>query len=269
MSDWGQESEQLFRSAKRGLSPSHGDRERVRARVAAKLGAAVVGAGVAGALASTTSNAAGATAAAAGAAGGGTAAVATKGVTLALIAKIVAPILVVGAGVVAAPRIAARIAAPSAPSAITVAAAPASPIVPRAATPTVLPTAAAPPVPEPLPTIDISALPALAPAAAPARASSSPASPSAASSAALSAEEALLVGEIDTALRSGDSATALRLSAEHERRFPRGVLSEEREGARVVARCMSGATATSGATAFLAAHPRSPMRARILAACEK
>jgi hypothetical protein len=85
----------------------------------------------------------------------------------------------------------------------------------------------------------------------------------------MTAEEALLVGEIDDALRSGDGGGALRLAAEHERRFPRGVLTQEREGARVVARCMNGAKGSSGAEAFLAAHPKSPMRARIVAACGK
>jgi hypothetical protein len=116
--------------------------------------------------------------------------------------------------------------------------------------------------------MDITALPAapLQPAAA---AAPAVAAPSAASSAAISTEEALLVGEIDTALRSGDATTALRLASEHERRFPRGVLAQEREGARVVARCMTGAGTASGAATFLAAHPRSPMRARIVAACGK
>ena len=61
----------------------------------------------------------------------------------------------------------------------------------------------------------------------------------------------------------------MTLAAEHERRFPRGTLAQERDGARVVARCMSGAKSSSGAEAFLAAHPRSPMRARIVAACEQ
>ena len=71
------------------------------------------------------------------------------------------------------------------------------------------------------------------------------------------------------ALRSGDSGGALRLAAEHQRRFPQGVLVEEREGARVVARCSSGRgpSASDAATALLATHPRSPMRARINAAC--
>jgi hypothetical protein len=81
-------------------------------------------------------------------------------------------------------------------------------------------------------------------------------------------QEARLVGEIDNALRTSNPAAALRLVAEHQRRFPHGVLAEEREGARVVARCLSGSVAgAAGAARFVAAHPRSPMRARILASC--
>jgi hypothetical protein len=79
-------------------------------------------------------------------------------------------------------------------------------------------------------------------------------------------EEARLIGELDAALRSGDGMRALRLTDEHARRFPHGTLADERDGGRVLARCMSGSGA-SGADAFLAAHPRSPMRARIVSAC--
>jgi hypothetical protein len=80
-------------------------------------------------------------------------------------------------------------------------------------------------------------------------------------------EEARLVGALDAALRSGDGPRALSLADEHARRFPHGSLADEREAGRVLARCMTGARAASGADAFLAAHPRSPMRGRILATC--
>jgi hypothetical protein len=80
-----------------------------------------------------------------------------------------------------------------------------------------------------------------------------------------SADEVALVAEIDAALRAGDGGRAMQLASDHERRFPRGLLVEEREGARVIARCMGGSR--SGAAAFLAAHPRSPMRARITTVC--
>jgi len=265
VSDWGQESEQLFRTAKRGLSPAHGDRERVRARVAAKVGAALVGVGVAGAVVTATSKAAGASAGAGAGAGAGVGAgagaVATKGFTLGLLAKVLAPIVLAGAGVASAPHVIARVA----PRSHAMPPTPTEPATPALALPAaVIPPAALAPNAA-VPAMDIAALPAAPSSHAPIRT----AAPTPAASAALSADEALLVGEIDTALRGGDAAGAMRLASEHERRFPRGVLAQEREGARVVARCMTGATATSGAAAFLAAHPRSPMRARIVAACDK
>jgi hypothetical protein len=71
---------------------------------------------------------------------------------------------------------------------------------------------------------------------------------------------------MDAALRAGDGARALRLADDHERRFPDGLLVEEREGARVVARC-SSAPSAAAADEFLRAHPRSPMRVRILSVC--
>jgi rhodanese-related sulfurtransferase len=108
--------------------------------------------------------------------------------------------------------------------------------------------------------------PTVAPAAARARPALSP-SPSPTAPRTLASEEASLVGAIDAALRGGDGAGALGLAAEHERRFPHGALAQEREGARVVARCMSGQRSAAAASSFLAAHPRSPMRARIGAAC--
>ncbi len=319
MSDWGHESADLFRTARRGLSPSAGDRERVRGRIRAKIAAAAVGAAVTGAAAkaagatssagaaSAGAGAAGAGAASAGAAGAGGAgaagiagagaSVATKGLSLALIAKIAVPIVLAGAGIVAVPRVLAPRPAPPAPlAAARVVVAPsrtpsaASAIVPSTSeaagyvgaidatdaagavgaedreavpvpVPVAVPVAARAHVPEspaPLRT-SASAHRAAGPVAA-----APPSAP-----AASDGEEAALVGAIDAALRSGDSGGALRLAAEHQRRFPQGVLVEEREGARVVARCSSGRgpSASDAATAFLATHPRSPMRARINAAC--
>ena len=269
MSDWGHDSEQLFRNAKRGLTPSQGHRARVRARIAAKVGAA--GLGLAGAV-MASSKAAGATAPAAasagagGGAGAGAGAVAAKGLTLALVAKIVGPIVIAGAVVAVTPRIA-GLATASAPAPVNAPVTSHAPVATSTAASLGTPTPTATPYlggAASLPTVDIAALPA---ASAPAEVPAPPRVSSTAPSAAITAEEALLVGDIDTALRANDAATALRLAAEHERRFPRGVLSEEREGARVMARCMTGAQATSGASAFLAAHPRTPMRARIVAAC--
>lgn len=279
MSDWGHESEDLFRSARRRLSPTAGDRERVRARIRAKVAAAAVGAAVTGAAAKAagaTSSAGAATGAAGAGAAGAGAGIAGKGLSLALLAKIAVPLVIAGAGLAAAPHVIAS-RAPVAPAAVaqTAVAAPFAP----------------PPLPAPAP-VAVEALPTVAIVPAVARATSpavprvvtarpapsvaaletdhgpSPAAAPAPSSA-NEAEEAALVGAIDAALRSGDSAGALRLAADHQRRFPQGVLSEEREGARVVARCMASRSpsASDAATAFLASHPRSPMRARIAATC--
>ena len=192
-----------------------------------------------------------------------------------MIAKIAVPIVLAGAGLVAVPRVLAPRPAPPAPlAAARVVVAPsrtlsaASAIVPSTseAAGSVGATGAAgaedredvPESPAPLRT-SASAHRAAGPVAA---------APSSAPGAS-DGEEAALVGAIDAALRSGDSGGALRLAAEHQRRFPQGVLVEEREGARVVARCSygRGPSASDAATAFLATHPRSPMRARINAAC--
>jgi hypothetical protein len=273
VSDWGQESEALFRSARRGLSPSQGDRERVRARIAAKLGAAAVGVGVAGAMATATSKAAGAAGAGAGASAGagagaaaGVGAAASKGLTFALVAKIVAPLVIAGATVAVAPRVmshAVPTSAPVAENANANANASANAKANASANASANANASA----DAVPAVSVDSLPAVVPP--PSIVIRPNAAPGPSNGASLSADEALLVGEIDTALRGGDAATALKLAADHERRFPRGVLGQERDGARVVARCMSGAKSASGADAFLAAHPRSPMRARIIAACEK
>ena len=215
----------LLRSGRSSMEPTREDRERVRNRLAAKLGAAAVGATIT----TTTAKAAGATAAA-------------KTGTAALALKIFLPLLVLGgAAAIATPRLLHRAAAP-APAPV------AAPVVVAAT---------APPV-EPVTSVSVDELPTVTtpkPALAkkPVTLVTDP------------AEEAKLVASIDAALRAGDSATALRVADEHAKKYPNGVLVEEREGGRSIARCMSGSR--SSADAFLAAHPRSPMRARIVAAC--
>lgn len=82
--------------------------------------------------------------------------------------------------------------------------------------------------------------------------------------------EVALLGRMTQSLARGDAATTLSLANEHERAYPKSVFSEEREGARAVARCMTQpADAQKQATrdAFLARFPHSPMRARVLATC--
>jgi hypothetical protein len=100
----------------------------------------------------------------------------------------------------------------------------------------------------------------LAPSAKPA-----PASPSADP-----AEELTLVRAMQQALRSGDSARALSLAAEHARRFPKGALVEEREGVRAVAQCRLAAPEARPAllSAFERRFSGSPYAARVKAACQ-
>lgn len=83
------------------------------------------------------------------------------------------------------------------------------------------------------------------------------------------AEETRLVRGAETALRQGNSAEALALLAEHARRFPQGVLAEEREGERAIATCTSASPEARAAAAarFRRAHPDSAMLPRVAAAC--
>ena len=220
MSAWEHESADLFRDGKDAMAPTSADRERVRAKLAAKLGAAAVGA----TLTTTAKPAAGAA-------------------KLTLIGKIALPIFVLG-GTAAVTAHLSR--------------APAPPLAVAPAIPHVEPSLrAAPPVTTG--TVSVDDLPSAAPsvtAVAKKAATPPPGDP---------LEESRLVARIDAALRDGDAALALRLADEHARTFPSGVLVEEREGGRAIARCMSGSRGSGDA--FLAAHPRSPMRGRIVAAC--
>lgn len=54
------------------------------------------------------------------------------------------------------------------------------------------------------------------------------------------AREVDILSRAASELRAGRAANALKALDEHERRFPNGVLSEERRGARVQALCMLG-----------------------------
>ena len=239
MSGWAHPSRDLFRAGRGAMAPTAADRERVRARLAAKLGAAAMGAAI-----TTTSTATGAAGGTAGA--GGTV---TKGGGLALFAKLGVSIVILG-GVasIATSRLLSHrdpIDAATATSLVAPVTAPSS-------------TNEAAPVATATNTISVDDLPS----APKAPATAAPKKTAAASD---PAEEARMVAQIDEALRSSDTARALAHADEHAKKFPNGVLVEEREGGRAIARCMAGSR--SSADAFLAAHPRSPMRVRILAAC--
>jgi hypothetical protein len=78
-------------------------------------------------------------------------------------------------------------------------------------------------------------------------------------------EESQLISSARTALRGGDAAGALQLLDRVERRYPRGVLVQEREALRVEALAALGRTAEARAhaDAFVRAYPKSPHLARV------
>jgi hypothetical protein len=73
-------------------------------------------------------------------------------------------------------------------------------------------------------------------------------------------EEVASVDAARSALAAGDTAGALRALDDHDRRFPGGMLGPEATVVRIEALVHRGDRAAAGrlATAFLAAHPRSP-----------
>jgi outer membrane protein assembly factor BamD (BamD/ComL family) len=83
------------------------------------------------------------------------------------------------------------------------------------------------------------------------------------------AVETSLVRGADEALRAGDAARALALLEEHARRFPHGILAEERSAERVSALCKLGRIddARVEANQFLAATPDSPLSTSVRASC--
>lgn len=83
------------------------------------------------------------------------------------------------------------------------------------------------------------------------------------------AEETALLQRAQRELQDGDPERALELLDREGGRHEGGVLQEEREAARVIALCRAGRVAEGHAAQrrFLAAHPRSPHRTRVLAAC--
>ncbi|HEX2880004.1 MAG TPA: hypothetical protein VHO25_10775 [Polyangiaceae bacterium] len=82
-------------------------------------------------------------------------------------------------------------------------------------------------------------------------------------------DELTLVRGAQQHLNRGEPAAALSLLSEHARRFPSGVLSEEREASRVLALCSlgKGAAARALANDFVRRAPRSPFVDRVRAAC--
>jgi outer membrane protein assembly factor BamD (BamD/ComL family) len=85
------------------------------------------------------------------------------------------------------------------------------------------------------------------------------------------AEELELLRSAEVEFHAGSPAQALALLDEHARRFPRGVLVEERRASRILALCRLGqaAAARSEADAFVAQYPSSPFVERVRRACAR
>lgn len=84
----------------------------------------------------------------------------------------------------------------------------------------------------------------------------------------LEAELALL-RDAKKSLDDGNSTRALAILDEHQRKFPDGILAEERASTRVFALCSAGRTAEAKTSAqdFLAKYPRSPSAPRVRSSC--
>jgi TolA-binding protein len=85
------------------------------------------------------------------------------------------------------------------------------------------------------------------------------------------AQEVALLSRATTALRSGRPEEALKALAEHQRQFPKGVLTEERRAARAQALCTLGrhGEARADLSTLAKTAPQSPQAARARQACGK
>jgi hypothetical protein len=82
-------------------------------------------------------------------------------------------------------------------------------------------------------------------------------------------EEVAILSRAGAALRNGNPALALKALDEHRRRFPSGVLVQERSAARVQALCALGRVAEGRAELgrLEKRAPQSPLTARARKAC--
>jgi hypothetical protein len=83
------------------------------------------------------------------------------------------------------------------------------------------------------------------------------------------AAETSLLRRARAALAGGNAAGCLSLLSQHAKRFPIGVLAEERDALRVVALCSHGRIedGKKAAATFRRVHPGSPLRGRVDSAC--
>jgi hypothetical protein len=286
------EREALFAQARRAAAPKENDRRQVRTALARRLAATAtatvtttaVKAAASGASTANVAGAAGISAlaktlvavvAVAVVAGGAAIATTTSSAPVIPVTRVVsapraaAPSLASPPGSVAriTPQAEPRHAAPSpvqasAPTSTSPSLGP-SPTTPRSG-PRRDPIAVAA---EPRPSAFVAPAPAPASMATPPLAPVAPVAPTASPSDV--AAEIGLMADMQSALRDGDARGVLSLVGEHDRRFPASAWAPEREGARVLARCMEAAPheARTLGQAFLDAHPLSPLSGRVRATC--
>ena len=254
--------------------PAPSDKDRMRARLAASIGASIVGGAVAGAAVKSVSASTTATAMLKGATGG------AAGTTL--LAKILAGAMVASAltvGYVAGRR--SDVEATRAPSSADPPA-PASGRAPSTTTTIMTPPSASPAAPstvEETTAVATSRVPAGAsvvgqkPAPASVRATDvAPPAPAAASAPPINEStegEAALLQRARTAIDAGDGVTALDALDAGDRRFPSGMLGDQRQAERIIAMCTIARVPLTKERAerFLADRPRSQQAERIRKAC--
>ena len=83
------------------------------------------------------------------------------------------------------------------------------------------------------------------------------------------ADELALLAKAQKALRDGEPAQALTHAHEHRQRIPRGTLREERYGIEALARCALGEDGAQVVAALTRLSPSSPLLGRVRAACEQ
>ena len=245
MNEWNHDAKRLLEGGRDAFTPEQDRRERVRAKLAATLGAAAFSAAVA---AEATAPAA--------------------KLNKLLFAKLMVPVglaaLVLAAVALMWPKPPAQVGAKSAASAAAQVAA----SVPTAAhiiESDTTPREVAPPSSVATQTPSL-AMAAPTPSAPLVRTRPSPSAATLAF--APPSGEIPLVAAMDAALRARQLGEAQRLITEHARRYPKGQLVEERLAAEVIVSCLNAAPAAVAKTqAFLRAYPKSPHRSRILDAC--
>ncbi len=254
MTELGPDARALFRSARSDLAITHDERARLDRALAARLG---VAAGVAVTLAAK-----GPTASLPPAAAGGS-------VATALVTKVVGVIAVVcvaaGGATLYAKRHVDAVPVPGSPIA---SARIAPPVVtpPPAAVAAATPSASAAIVAEPSPSAP--RVPTRAPALR-RPASAAAEAPAAIAPSGSVADETTLLRSADAALRSDDPTRALAFLDEHARKYPHGILVEERSAERIFALCKLGRSseARTDARQFLRDRGESPLAASVRASC--